>query len=159
MDEDADEEVDAAANSDDEEEEEEATAASSSTSKYPPALHASSLDPDNATLLHAAELEAETNGTSHGAFRTQLKEAIKVNGGKAKNVQATAAKGGKEGKEEDLRKIMMSNKKAKLYEKMKYSNKEKSDEVSTVYRVLDSRILSLHGPTTRVAGEKCREER
>ncbi|WVQ77974.1 hypothetical protein IAT38_000055 [Cryptococcus sp. DSM 104549] len=91
--------------------------------EFPPALLASAQDPTNPTLLHAAELEAETNGVSHGAFRTQLKEATKAH---AKAAPA-AAKKGKSG-EEDLRKIMMSNKKAKLYEKMQYSNREKAAE-------------------------------
>ncbi|WVN85182.1 uncharacterized protein L203_100327 [Cryptococcus depauperatus CBS 7841] len=87
---------------------------------YPPSLLASAQDPLNPTLLHAAELEAETNGVAHSAFRAQLKEATK----KFTKQAPTAA--GK--KEEDLRKIMMSNKKAKLYEKMQYSNRERAAE-------------------------------
>ncbi|KAK4685736.1 pescadillo, partial [Tremellales sp. Uapishka_1] len=115
-----DDDAEAVAGGDDSDEE--ADDAEASTPTYPPALLAASFDPENPTLLHAAELEAETNGVSHGTFRTQLKEATKLNGGSSSK-KPTAKK-----PEEDLRKIMMSNKKAKLYEKMKYSNKEKSDE-------------------------------
>ncbi|WRT67299.1 uncharacterized protein IL334_004267 [Kwoniella shivajii] len=112
----ADEEEEEESNEDEQDEEEEP--------KYPPALLASSLDPNNASLLHAAEIEAEQNGTSHSAFRTQLKEAIKANSKASTTKSVTVAKKG----DEDLRKIMMSNKKAKLYEKMQYSNKEKAAE-------------------------------
>jgi len=98
---------------------------------YPPALLASALDPTNPTLLHAAELEAETNGVPHATFRTQLKEATKANKVvPVKIKEKTTASAPGRVKDEDLRKIMMSNKKAKLYEKMKYSNKEKQEEVS-----------------------------
>ena len=87
----------------------------------PPALLAAAQNPSDPTLLHAAELEAERNGVSHTAFTAQLKAATKANASSKPN---TATKGG----EEDLRKIMMSNKKAKLYEKMQYSNKNKQAE-------------------------------
>lgn len=90
--------------------------------EYPPALLAAAQNPSDASLLHAAELEAETNGVSHSAFRAQLKEATKVH---AKKVPVSQKE--KKG-EEDLRKIMMSNKKAKLYEKMQYSNRERAAE-------------------------------
>ncbi|WVR05320.1 hypothetical protein IAU60_002334 [Kwoniella sp. DSM 27419] len=109
----------------DESEEEDEEEDEAAVPEYPPALLASSLDPTNATLLHAAELEAETTGVSHGEFRAQLKEATKANASKAK--AAPAAAPGKKG-DEDLRKIMMSNKKAKLYEKMQYSNRERAAE-------------------------------
>ncbi|KAK8869705.1 hypothetical protein IAR55_000273 [Kwoniella newhampshirensis] len=105
----------------DESEDESGSESESESASYPPALLASARDPTNATLLHAAELEAETNGTSHTTFRTQLKAATKAN---ASKVTAPApAKG-----EEDLRRIMMSNKKSKLYEKMQYSNRLKAEE-------------------------------
>ncbi|WVF72045.1 hypothetical protein IAT40_006857 [Kwoniella sp. CBS 6097] len=116
---------------DEDESEDEEEDADEAAPSYPPALLASALDPSNASLLHAAELEAETNGTSHAAFRAQLKEATKANAAKAKSAApAAAGAGGKKkvGGEEDLRKIMMSNKKAKLYEKMQYSNRERAAE-------------------------------
>jgi pescadillo protein len=91
---------------------------------YPPALLAASLDPTNKTLVHAAELEAETSGTPHAQFVSQLKEATKL------NKSLAPSKGGKKEDDAELRKkIMMTNKKQRLYEKMKYSNAQKSDEV------------------------------
>ena len=92
---------------------------------FPPALISAAEEPRDPTLLHAAELEAERSGISHSTFQSQLKEATKTKA----SVKSGSTAG--KGKEEDLRKIMMSNKKAKLYEKMKYSNKQKSDEVSS----------------------------
>jgi pescadillo protein len=119
---------------DSEEEEEDEEAAEENTPEYPPALLAASLDPSNRTLLHAAELEAESRGVSHAAFRSQLKEATKANAPQAKTSKSasgkTAAAAAASGDDADLRKIMMSNKKAKLYEKMKYSNRERAEEVS-----------------------------
>ena len=91
---------------------------------FPPALLAAALDPSDPSMLHAAELDAERNGTTHSTFLSQLKEATKANA-LTKSTSATT-----KGRDEDLRKIMMSNKKAKLYEKMKYSNKQKAEEVS-----------------------------
>ena len=96
----------------------------SGETSYPPALLAAAADPSDSTLRHAAELEAERNGTSHAVFEAQLKEASKTQKTSAKLSKSTG-KG-----EEDLRKIMMSNKKAKLYEKMKYGNRQKAEEVS-----------------------------
>jgi pescadillo protein len=120
-------EVDEAMGSEDEDEEEQDVAEVS----YPPALLASSLEPSNTTLLHAAELEAEATGVPHATFRANLKDAIKANAAEAKALASEKARKGaaKQSKDEDLRKIMMSGKKAKLYEKMKYSNREKQEEV------------------------------
>lgn len=117
-----DEEEEAAEQDEVESEDEEEEGKEKVAAEYPPALLAAAQNPSNASLLHAAELEAETNGVPHSAFRAQLKEATKVH---AKKVPASQKE--KKG-EEDLRKIMMSNKKAKLYEKMQYSNREKAAE-------------------------------
>ncbi|OWZ59390.1 pescadillo [Cryptococcus neoformans c45] len=117
-----DEEEEAAEQDEVESEDEEEEGMEEIAAEYPPALLAAAQNPSNASLLHAAELEAETNGVPHSAFRAQLKEATKVH---AKKVPASQKE--KKG-EEDLRKIMMSNKKAKLYEKMQYSNREKAAE-------------------------------
>jgi len=97
--------------------------AEESTEDLPPALVAAAQDPTNESLLHAAELEAEANATPHATFRNQLKKATaaaaKSSGAKPAAVNAA---------EEDLRKIMMTGKKQKLYEKMQYSNNEKKAE-------------------------------
>jgi pescadillo protein len=118
--------VDVEEEDDDEEDDDEEDDSMSGPASYPPALLAAAADPTNSTLVRAAELEAETSGTPHSVFETQLKEAAKV--AKATSGSKAPAKGAKG--EEDLRKIMMTNKKARLYEKMKYSNTQKSDEAS-----------------------------
>jgi pescadillo protein len=147
-----DEDVDLEEEDEDEEEEEE-DESMSGPATYPPALLAAAADPTNSTLVRAAELEAETSGTPHSVFETQLKEATKIakatSGSKAK-APAKGAKG-----EEDLRKIMMTNKKARLYEKMKYSNTQKSDEVSLLlYALVGSAMLIVHRKRNSSASER-----
>jgi len=126
----ADDEAEGEAESEDEDEDEneinEATPPA-----YPPAILSAARNPTDPTLVHAAELEAERNGTSHSAFQSQLKEATKANASSKVTPRTT------NGKDEDLRKIMMSNKKAKLYEKMRYSNRQKAEEVSALNLRLD----------------------
>lgn len=103
-----------------------------------PALLAAAQNPSDPTLVHAAELEAERQGVAHSAFTTQLKAATKAQNKSAKSNK----KSGKEDKEEDLRKIMMPNKKAKLYAKMTHSNREKAAEVSCYTPTNDVRIVA-----------------
>ena len=120
----------------DEDEDEDDEAEQKDDAALPPALLAAAQNPSDPTLLHAAELEAERTGTSHAAFTAQLKSATKAHqaANAGQNGAPAAAKAKKAGEgEEDLRKIMMSNKKAKLYEKMKYGNKQKAEEVRKTF--------------------------
>jgi pescadillo protein len=119
------EDVDVEVAQEDEDSEDEEETDDKEEQEFPSALLAAAQNPSDATLMHAAELEAEANGTSHAAFKAQLKEATKL------HAKAAPAKTNANGRaDDDLRKIMMSNKKAKLYTKMKYSNAEKAAEVS-----------------------------
>lgn len=99
---------------------------STATPTFPPALLASAQNPSDKTLLHAAELEAESAGTSSTAFQTQLQAAIKSLG----TAPAKKSAAGGKAADDDLRKIMMTNKKAKLYNKMQYGNAARQAEVS-----------------------------
>lgn len=128
---DNEEEVKAAAGEEDvemdaveDEEEDEEVEVETKEAALPPALLAAALNPTDDTLLHQAELEAEAAGVETGAFKKQFDKAVKDNAGKATVVaaQKTAAK------DEDMRKIMMTGKKQRLYEKMTYSNNEKKAE-------------------------------
>lgn len=149
--EDQDDEEDDEDEDEDEEEDEESPSAKLA---YPPALLAAAADPTNSTLVHAAELEAETSGVPHAAFRAQLKEATKASkaAGTAKSASSAASGGAASGKEEDLRKIMMSNKKAKLYNKMKYSQQQKADEVG----ILPILLVSLASSSNISSGIRSR---
>ena len=89
-----------------------------------PALAAAAANASDPALIHAAELEAEALSIPHAKFEAELKALAKQHKATAKPA-AAAQKG-----DEDLRKIMMSNKKAKLYEKMQYGNRERAAEVS-----------------------------
>ncbi len=80
---------------------------------------------DDPTTLRAAELAAEAAGVDFGDFEAKVKKAAK----KQKNAAANEI----ENAEQDMNKMMMSNKQRKLYEKMKYSNKKKDAEVLLFY--------------------------
>ncbi len=112
------------------------TSAAKTTTTYPPALLAAAQNPTDSTLLHQAELEAESNGTDHGTFKKSLaavkKAHVKNGGGDDALSGAKKIQKGKDG-EEDLRKIMMTGKKQRLYEKMQYSNNAKKEEVSWLF--------------------------
>ncbi|KAJ3556935.1 hypothetical protein NM688_g1750 [Phlebia brevispora] len=79
---------------------------------------------EDAAALRAAELEAEAAGVDFGAFEKQAKKARK----KVKTSEEHARADG----EEDMNKMMMSNKQRKLYEKMKYSEKKRATERQTL---------------------------
>ncbi|RXW24755.1 hypothetical protein EST38_g1054 [Candolleomyces aberdarensis] len=69
--------------------------------------------------LRAAELAAEAAGMDYGAFEAKVKSAKK---GASKLSKAS------EEVEQEMNKMMMSNKQRKLYEKMKYSQQKKTAE-------------------------------
>ncbi|KAH9486770.1 mRNA-binding ribosome synthesis protein nop7 [Psilocybe cubensis] len=73
------------------------------------------------TSLRAAELAAEAAGVDFGTFEATVKRAHK------KQVKKSTTDALEEA-EQDMNKMMMSNKQRKLYEKMKYSNQKKEAE-------------------------------
>lgn len=103
-----DAEMAAAAESDDDDDE--PAASTSAAESLPPALLAAAIDPDNDLLRRAAELEAEQLGTPFDQFERQLADEIKAarKRGDSKEKSRLSKKGDDE--EEDLRRIMMSNK-------------------------------------------------
>lgn len=105
----ADAEMAAAASDSDDDDEDEEDESAAAEAEVPPALLASAVDPSNELLRRAAELEAEQTGTSIDAFEAQLaaetKKARKTGASKEK-----AKSSGKADEDEDLRRIMMSNK-------------------------------------------------
>ncbi|KAI0757096.1 Pescadillo N-terminus-domain-containing protein [Daedaleopsis nitida] len=75
---------------------------------------------DDAAALRAAELEAEAAGVDFGTFEKETKKAQK----KAKKAEAPK----EDEAEQDMNKMMMSNKQRKLYERMKYGEKKRATE-------------------------------
>ncbi|KAG8798613.1 mRNA-binding ribosome synthesis protein nop7 [Serendipita sp. 398] len=79
----------------------------------------------DAEALRAAELEAEAAGVDYMEFERAKKQATKQNKGakgvvsQEETIRAT---------EQDMNKMMMSNRQRKLYEKMKYSERKKTEE-------------------------------
>jgi pescadillo protein len=135
---------------DDEEEEEEDEDEDEETVKpetkttITPALLAASRDPTNETLIHQAELEAESHGISHDAFKKSLDKLVKEH---KETPQGSAAEKAKKVAvaDEDMRKIMMTGKKQRLYTKMTYSNNEKKAEVSRPNRVHATSVIAGFG--------------
>ncbi|KAJ7783446.1 Pescadillo N-terminus-domain-containing protein [Mycena maculata] len=79
---------------------------------------------NDATSLRAAELAAEVAGVDYGTFEKEVRKSRK----KSKAAPADGAEDG----EQDMNKMMMSNKQKKLYERMKYSEKKKASERATL---------------------------
>ncbi|KAJ7919127.1 Pescadillo N-terminus-domain-containing protein [Mycena leptocephala] len=75
---------------------------------------------NDAASLRAAELAAEVAGVDYGTFEKEVRKSRK----KTKTAAGEAVEDG----EQDMNKMMMSNKQKKLYERMKYSEKKKSSE-------------------------------
>jgi len=76
-------------------------------------------DPD---ALRAAELAAEAAGIDYGVFEQEVKKTEK---GKGKSTPVPVDT------EEEMNKMLMSNKKRKLYERMKYGQRKKDAEVGS----------------------------
>ncbi|KAJ7666426.1 Pescadillo N-terminus-domain-containing protein [Mycena rosella] len=81
-------------------------------------------DANDAASLRAAELAAEVAGVDYGTFEKEVRKSRKKS-------KAAPEDGAEEG-EQDMNKMMMSNKQKKLYEKMKYSQKKKASERETL---------------------------
>ncbi|KAJ6509228.1 Pescadillo N-terminus-domain-containing protein [Mycena vitilis] len=79
---------------------------------------------NDAAALRAAELAAEVAGVDYGTFEKEVKKSRKKS-------KAVASDGVEEG-EQDMNKMMMSNKQKKLYERMKYSENKKASERATL---------------------------
>jgi len=77
-------------------------------------------------LLRAAELEAEAAGIDAAAFTAQVGKASKKQAKKAD----TKAGRDEKAQEEDMNKMLMSNRNRKLYEKIKHSQRKQAGQVS-----------------------------
>ncbi|EIN13502.1 hypothetical protein PUNSTDRAFT_117259 [Punctularia strigosozonata HHB-11173 SS5] len=76
---------------------------------------------DDPAALRAAELAAEAAGVDYGTFEKEVSKAQK----KAKGQKSDAP--AEEG-EQNMNKMLMSNKQRKLYERMKYGEKKRANE-------------------------------
>ncbi|KAI0704901.1 Pescadillo N-terminus-domain-containing protein [Cytidiella melzeri] len=78
-------------------------------------------DAEDAAALLAAELEAEAAGVDFGSFEKEVRKARKKAKVLGDSPAALPA-------EEDMNKMMMSNKQKKLYERMKYGERKRNAE-------------------------------
>lgn len=99
-----------------------------------PALLAAASNPDDASLMHQAELEAESHGIPYSTFEAELaalkktvaatqKDTKKVN----KAAQEAASHSAKT-QEANPASILLSNKQRKLYNKMKFGENRRNEE-------------------------------
>ncbi|KAG7099379.1 mRNA-binding ribosome synthesis protein nop7 [Marasmius oreades] len=86
------------------------------------ALNAISVVTDDPASLRAAELVAEASGMDSTSFERKV----------AKSRRKSKKHDDAEEREKNMNKMMMSNKKRKLYEKMKYSQSKRADERATL---------------------------
>ncbi|KAK4046810.1 mRNA-binding ribosome synthesis protein nop7 [Microbotryomycetes sp. JL201] len=93
-----------------------------------PALLAAAKNPENESLRHAAELEAEARGVAPDQFEKELAAETKKHR-KTPVTKGSAAKRSKE-QEEQLASIMLTGKQKKLYNKMSYSAEKRKAEAA-----------------------------
>jgi len=126
-----------AAEEEEEEEEEAAEAEESTADKQDILLQDIAVDSEDegADHIRTAELNAELAGVDAHTFDKQLRVA------KQKQQNSSKASGRDQG-EKDMNKMMMSNKKRKLYEKLKYTQNKKTAErtaLESKRKVLDKK--------------------
>jgi pescadillo len=92
-------------------------------------------DPD---ALHQQELEAEVTGRPASKTANDAKQLEREKAKKARDASRS-----KESEEIERRKMMMSNKKRKLYEKMQYGNERKDEEAAKLRK--KRRKIERHG--------------
>ncbi|KAI0068463.1 hypothetical protein BV25DRAFT_1846550 [Artomyces pyxidatus] len=113
--------VEAASDESEAEEDEEVLGEENETEQVALKVAAAAASEDPAAL-RAAELEAEAAGVDYGTFEKEVTKSQQ----KAKKTKAPDAIN----PEEDMNKMMMSNKQRKLYEKMKYSQRKRGEETT-----------------------------
>jgi pescadillo len=90
---------------------------------------------EDPAALRAAELAAEAAGVDYGTFEKEVTKSRK----KVK----TADTNGQVDAEKDMNKMMMSNKKRKLYERMKHGERKRESEVRAVANICDDERCSF----------------
>lgn len=118
----------AMADAEEEEESEEEEAEDSDTqndAKEIASRTAAAVAAEDPAALRAAELAAEAAGIDYGTFEKGVAKSQK----KVKKVDAA-------GEPDDMNKMMMSNKKRKLYERMKHGEKKRATEVRYIALIL-----------------------
>lgn len=100
---------------------------------------------EDAAALRAAELEAEAAGVDFGAFEKEARKALK---------KVRVAEEPKDAAEEDMNKMMMSNKQRKLYERMKHGEKKRAAEVSICRCILVIFVTNVHSAASKPRAEE-----
>jgi pescadillo protein len=99
-----------------------------------PALLAAASNPDDASLMHQAELEAESHGVAHSVFQnelTALKKTLALTKDDSKKMSKAAQEAASHSaktQEANPASILLSNKQRKLYNKMKFGENKRNAE-------------------------------
>jgi len=120
-----------AVDSDKEDVEEVAEVPAAAQNQPGPALLAAAANPEDASLLHAAELEAEARGIPYSAFQnslTALQKASKKALKKQQPKPASTLPYASETQEQNPASMLLSNKQRKLFNKMKYGENKRKEE-------------------------------
>jgi pescadillo protein len=96
---------------------------------------------EDPAALRAAELAAEAAGVDYGTFEKEVTKSRK----KVKKTDASGQEG-----EKDMNKMMMSNKKRKLYERMKYGERKREAEVRLVTNMMAKLLICFHLYSERI---------
>ncbi|KAK9899582.1 hypothetical protein P389DRAFT_186860 [Cystobasidium minutum MCA 4210] len=99
-----------------------------------PALLAAASNPDDASLMHQAELEAESHGIPYSTFESELsalKKTLAATKADTKTVNKAALEAASHSaktQEANPASILLSNKQRKLYNKMKFGENRRNEE-------------------------------
>lgn len=98
-----------------------------------PALMAAAQNPEDTTLMHAAELEAESLSIPYSTFTNEL-AALRKSGktARGKSSSGAAAGGVASTQEANPASILLSNKQRRLYNKMKFGEARKNQEAEVL---------------------------
>ncbi|KIJ68273.1 hypothetical protein HYDPIDRAFT_81496 [Hydnomerulius pinastri MD-312] len=121
----------------DSEDEEESERVSEGESEEERPVEAEPINAHDAESLRAAELAAEAAGVEYGAFEKEVQKLQKKQKKEEKSTEGDD--------DEGMNKMMLSNKKRKLYERMKFGEKKRAAEVclndgfvNSVFSLMDS---------------------
>jgi pescadillo protein len=99
-----------------------------------PALLIAASNPDDASLMHQAELEAESHGVPHAVFESELaalKKTLALTKGDSRKMNKAAQEAASHSaktQEANPASILLSNKQRKLYNKMKFGENKRNAE-------------------------------
>jgi pescadillo protein len=116
-----------------------------------PLKPAASISADDPSSLRNAELAAEVAGMDYGAFEKEVRKSPKKS-----TTETTIIDGDGE---QDMNKMMMSNKQRKLYARLKYSQQKRAQEVCIECLYWPYRELTSRDTESKIGTKKTRDRK